>query len=30
VRRDGAWRIRRKKVILLNDYMPAMIDFYSL
>jgi len=30
VRRDGAWQIRRKKVTLLNDYMPAMIDFYSL
>ncbi len=27
---DGALRIRRKKVILLNDYMPAMLDFYSL
>jgi len=30
VRRDGAWRIRRKKVVLLNDYMPTMLDFYSL
>jgi len=26
----GALRIRRKKIILLNDYMPAMLDFYSL
>lgn len=27
---EGAWRIRRKKILLLNDYMPAMLDFYSL
>lgn len=27
---DGAWRIAKKKVILLNDYLPAKIDFYSL
>ena len=30
VRRDGAWRVRRKKVILLNDSLPAALDFYSL
>lgn len=24
----GAWKIRRKKVILLNDYIPTMLDFY--
>ena len=28
--RDGAWRIARKKVLLLNDYIPAKLDFYSL
>ncbi len=27
---DGAWRIARKKVLLLNDYIPAKLDFYSL
>ncbi len=30
VRRDGEWRIRRKKIVLLNDYMPTLLDFYSL
>lgn len=30
VREGGALRIRRKKVILLNDYLPAMLDFYCL
>jgi 3-phenylpropionate/cinnamic acid dioxygenase small subunit len=29
VLREGAWRIRRKKVVLLNDYMSTVIDFYS-
>ena len=29
-RDDGTWRIRRKKIFLLNDYMPAMLDFYSI
>ena len=24
------WRIRRKKVLLLNDYIPMVIDFYSI
>jgi benzoate/toluate 1,2-dioxygenase beta subunit/2,4,5-trichlorophenoxyacetic acid oxygenase 2 len=28
--RDGAWRIRRKKAILMNDRVPAAIDFYCL
>ncbi|MFM0336776.1 aromatic-ring-hydroxylating dioxygenase subunit beta [Paraburkholderia fungorum] len=29
--RDGAtWRIARKRIVLLNDYLPARIDFYSL
>lgn len=27
---DGGWRIRAKRIVLLNDYMPAMLDFYSL
>lgn len=30
VGRHGHWRIARKKVILLNDYLPARIDFYNL
>ena len=30
VRSGGALKIRRKKIILLNDYLPAMLDFYSL
>lgn len=30
VLRDGAWRIAKKKILLLNDTMPAMVDFYSL
>ncbi|MCX7153189.1 MAG: aromatic-ring-hydroxylating dioxygenase subunit beta [Proteobacteria bacterium] len=30
VRRDGVPRIKRKKIFLLNDAMPAMLDFYSL
>lgn len=28
--RDGTWRIARKKVILLDDMLPAVIDFYGL
>ena len=28
---DGeSWKIRRRKALLLNDLMPAMLDFYSL
>lgn len=27
---DGSWRIARKKVLLLNDYLNAKLDFYSL
>lgn len=27
---QGAWRIRRKKIILLNDYLIAMLDFYCV
>jgi 3-phenylpropionate/cinnamic acid dioxygenase small subunit len=30
VRRDGEWRIRRKKLLLLNDYIPTMLDFYTI
>ena len=30
VQRDGVWKIRRKKVVLLNDRMPAALDFYCL
>ena len=26
----GTWRIRRKKLILLNDYLPTMLDFYTI
>ena len=29
VRRAGRWLIRRRTALLLNDYMPAMLDFYS-
>jgi 3-phenylpropionate/cinnamic acid dioxygenase small subunit len=28
--RDGAWRYRKKKTIILNDYVPTVVDFYSL
>ncbi|VCU71785.1 2-halobenzoate 1,2-dioxygenase small subunit [Pigmentiphaga humi] len=27
---DGCWRIARKKVLLLNDYLNAKLDFYNL
>jgi benzoate/toluate 1,2-dioxygenase beta subunit/2,4,5-trichlorophenoxyacetic acid oxygenase 2 len=31
LRRDGEhWLIARKKILLLNDCIPTMIDFYSL
>lgn len=30
VREAGTLKIRRKKIILLNDYMPAMLDYYCL
>jgi 3-phenylpropionate/cinnamic acid dioxygenase small subunit len=26
----GQWRIRRKKLLLLNDYIPTMLDFYTI
>lgn len=28
--RSGEWRIRRKKIILANDYIPAMLDVYCV
>ena len=27
---DGAWRIAAKKIILLNDTIPTVVDFYSV
>jgi 3-phenylpropionate/cinnamic acid dioxygenase small subunit len=30
VKVGDSWRIASKKIILLNDYLPAKIDFYSL
>jgi len=31
LRREGAgWKIARKKILLLNDHIPTMIDFYCL
>lgn len=27
---DGAWRIKRKRVVLMNDYVPAMIDVFCV
>lgn len=30
VEQGGAWRIQRKKIVLLNDYVPTKLDFYSL
>ncbi len=27
---SGSWRIARKKIVLLNDYLPAKLDVYSL
>jgi len=28
--RDGEWRIRQKKIVLNNDCVPTLIDFYTL
>jgi 3-phenylpropionate/cinnamic acid dioxygenase small subunit len=28
--REGRWGIRRKKIVILNDYMPATLDFYNI
>ena len=30
VRRDGALRIAKKKIIMLNDYIPTMLDIYCV
>jgi len=30
VRRDGQWRIARRKTILLNDLLPTMFDIYCV
>jgi 3-phenylpropionate/cinnamic acid dioxygenase small subunit len=30
VKAGGNWLIRRKKIILLNDYLPTMLDFYCI
>ena len=27
---DGKWRIAGKKILLLNDTVPAVVDFYSI
>lgn len=27
---DGDWRIARKKILLLNDTIPTVVDFYSI
>ncbi len=27
---DGTWRIARKKLVLMNDQTPAVVDFYTL
>jgi 3-phenylpropionate/cinnamic acid dioxygenase small subunit len=30
VRVDDAWRIKRKKMLLVNDYIPTLMDFYTI
>lgn len=30
VHHDGAWRIAAKKILLLNDVIPTVVDFYSI
>ncbi len=27
---DAGWRVAKKKILLLNDYIPTMIDFYCI
>jgi len=27
---EGTWRIARKKILLLNDTIPTVVDFYSI
>jgi 3-phenylpropionate/cinnamic acid dioxygenase small subunit len=28
--KDGAWIIQKKKTLLLNDYIPTMLDVYCI
>lgn len=30
VKHQDSWRIQQKTIVLLNDYLPAKIDYYSL
>jgi benzoate/toluate 1,2-dioxygenase beta subunit len=30
VARDGGWRIARKVAVVLNDYLPSVVDVYSV
>jgi 3-phenylpropionate/cinnamic acid dioxygenase small subunit len=30
VRRDGQWRIRRKKIVLINDLINTVLDIYQV
>ncbi|MES2534236.1 MAG: aromatic-ring-hydroxylating dioxygenase subunit beta [Pseudomonadota bacterium] len=30
VREDDQWRIGKKKIVLLNDYIPSMLDIYCV
>lgn len=30
IRADGGWLIRQKKVVVLNDYLPTVMDFYTV
>jgi benzoate/toluate 1,2-dioxygenase subunit beta len=29
-REEGEWRIQRKQILLLNDTIPTVVDFYSI
>jgi 3-phenylpropionate/cinnamic acid dioxygenase small subunit len=28
--REGAWRIQRKRIVLLNDYVPSVLDIHLI
>lgn len=30
VQEDGGWRIKRKKIVIMNDTIPTVVDFYSV
>ncbi len=30
IRDSGAWRIKRKKIVLMNDYVPSMLDVFCV